>query len=247
MSRLTDYPLVLFVVSLVVLWVCARLGELAGRRRPLKEDERHDFDMVITATLTLLALIIGFTFSMSVSRYDLRKHYEAEEANAIGTEYARLDFVPEAERVRLRKLLKEYTANRVESYQLRFLPPEVDQHRAQLHQQLWNGVQSAAATNQTAIMALVTSGMNDVLNTQAYAQAAIWNRIPTAAWVLMSIIAVCCNVLIGYSSKRDSHIFLILPIAIAISFLLIADIDSARGGLIRIAPQNLIALQHSLN
>jgi hypothetical protein len=42
-------------------------------------------DTVLTATLTLLALIVGFTFSMAVSRYDLRKNYEEAEANAIGT------------------------------------------------------------------------------------------------------------------------------------------------------------------
>jgi hypothetical protein len=43
--------------------------------------------------LTLLALIIGFSFSMAVSRYDQRKSYEEAEANAIGTEYARADLL----------------------------------------------------------------------------------------------------------------------------------------------------------
>ena len=39
------------------------------------------------ATLTLLGLIIGFSFSMAIGRYDLRRTYEEAEANAIGTEY----------------------------------------------------------------------------------------------------------------------------------------------------------------
>jgi ABC-type branched-subunit amino acid transport system permease subunit len=96
-------------------------------------------------------------------------------------------------------------------------------------------------------MALVLSGMNDVLNSQGYTQAAWRNRIPIAAWALMGAIAICCNVLIGYGARRrDWHIFLILPIAVSLAFFLIADIDSPRGGSIHVAPQNLISLSESL-
>ena len=65
-----------------------------GRRRPVRKDEREDLDIVQTAILTLLALIIGFSFSMAVSRYDVRKTYWEAEANAIGTEYLRADLLP---------------------------------------------------------------------------------------------------------------------------------------------------------
>jgi len=91
------------------------------------------------------------------------------------------------------------------------------------------------------------SGMNDVLNSQGYAQAARWNRIPVPAWVLLGAIAVFCNVLIGFGAQGRSHLLLvILPIALAISFSFIADIDSPRGGLIRVRPQNLESLAESL-
>jgi hypothetical protein len=89
--------------------------------------------------------------------------------------------------------------------------------------------------------------MNDVLNSQGYTQAAWWNRIPIAAWGLVSLIAVCCNLLIGYGAHRTSNLlFTILPLAVSISFFLIADIDSPRGGLIRVWPQNLVSLSQSL-
>jgi hypothetical protein len=89
--------------------------------------------------------------------------------------------------------------------------------------------------------------MNDVINRQGYTQAARWNRIPLAAWCLMGAIALFCNFLIGYSDESHRNkLLLIVPIAIAVSFLLIADIDSPQGGLIRVAPQNLIALSNSL-
>jgi purine-cytosine permease-like protein len=98
-------------------------------------------------------------------------------------------------------------------------------------------------------MALVVSGMNDVLNSQSYTQAAWWNRIPTAAWILMLAIAVCCNVLVGsraHNFRQEAVVLLVLPLVASISFSLIADIDSPRGGLIRVIPQNLGALAESL-
>ena len=90
--------------------------------------------------------------------------------------------------------------------------------------------------------------MNDVLNSQGYTQAAWWNRIPTAAWWLMAAIAIGCNLLIGYGAHRTNGLlFLVLPLAVSVSFFLIADIDSPRAGVIRVQPQNLISLSLTLH
>jgi hypothetical protein len=63
----------------------------------------------------------------------------------------------------------------------------------------------------------------------------------------MFTIAICCNALIGYGARRTGwRLFVILPAAAAIAFFLIADLDSPRGGAIRVVPQNLLALAHSL-
>ena len=71
MNRIVDSPIVVGAVSAVALWLAAKIGDFAHNRiRPLGDDERGDFSVVLTSTLTLLALIIGFTFSMAVSRYD---------------------------------------------------------------------------------------------------------------------------------------------------------------------------------
>ena len=96
MIDLLNYPLVFFVLCLVVLWLSAWMGERLrrSRRHPLEEAEREDLGMVLGAALTLLGLIIGFSFSMAISRYDQRKNYEEAEANAIGTEYVRADLLP---------------------------------------------------------------------------------------------------------------------------------------------------------
>ena len=108
-------------------------------------------------------------------------------------------------------------------------------------------VEVTAEKQQTPTIALVVSGMNDVLNSQGYTQAAWWNRLPSAAWLLLVIIALFCNTLIGYGSRRrNTAVLVILPLVIAISFFLIADIDSPTRGYIRVVPQNLLSLRQSL-
>src|SRR5271154_6347578 len=105
MNTLTRYPLFVAVFSFFAMLLSARIGLLFGRRRPkMGEEIRQDLDMIVASVLTLLGLIIGFSFSMATNRYDLRKNYEEAEANAIGTEYLRADLLPAKEAGRVRVL-----------------------------------------------------------------------------------------------------------------------------------------------
>src|SRR3974390_207303 len=119
MSIGLDHPVIIFSVVLVAQWLAAYVGDLVRtklRARGLTEDEREDFTVVQTATLTLLALIIGFTFSMAVPRYDQRKNYEEAEANGIGTEYVRIVLLPPEPAAHARELLRRYLEQRIAFY-----------------------------------------------------------------------------------------------------------------------------------
>ena len=246
------FPLLVLVVSFFAMWLSAQIGIFLRKRKPnLGEDTRRDLDVVVTSTLTLLGLIIGFTFSMAITRYDQRKVYEEAEANAIGTEYVRADLLPPADAARVRVLLKEYLDQRILFYKTRGGEElrQVNDKTAQLQTELWSTVEVPATKQPTPVLALVLSGMNDVLNSQGYTQSAWWNRIPIAAWCLMILIALFANVGIGYDSRgaKPGFIqFLVLPLILSIAFFLIADIDSPRSGSIRVLPQNLLSLSHSL-
>jgi len=250
MSNLIDQPRLFFVVSFVVLWFSVSLGAFFGQKvRPLQEEERGDFGVVQGTVLTLLSLLIGFTFSMALSRYDQRKNYEEAEANAIGTEYVRADLLPAADATRVRDLLRKYLDQRVLFYVTRDERQleQINAAAVQLQTELWSTVQARAGASPTPLVALAVSGMNDVLNSQGYTQAAWWNRIPVEAWALLLAIAISCNVLVGYGTRRLGRFQqLVLPLAVSISFFLIADIDSPRRGLIRVQPQNLTSLSPSL-
>ena len=241
-------PYLFFVLSFVILLLSIHLGHvLRNRVRSLTAEDRDDLGLVLNASLTLLALLIGFSFSMAVSRYDLRKNYEEAEANAIGTEYARTDLLPADDAMKVRRLLKNYLDQRVLFYTT--TDPnrvtKINADTSQVENQLWSAVQPGAKMQPSAVVALTVSGMNDVLNSQGYTQAAWWNRIPLEAWILMMVIAISCSMLVGYHA-RGRRFFLVVPLVVSLAFCLIADIDSPRWGAIRVRPQNLLSLSHSL-
>lgn len=239
-----------FASSLVALWGSVQIGIVVRRLRPVHDDEKDDLSLVLNASLTLMALIIGFSFSMAVSRYDQRKNYEEEEANAIGTEYVRVDLLPTADAAKVRQWLTQYLDQRLLFYTVRDAHQleQIDSETARLQTEMWSTVQSAATERPTPAVALVVSGMNDVLNRQGYTQAAWWNRIPVGVWSLMIALAICCSALVGYSAhRRASPVSTVVPFVVAIAFFLISDIDSPRGGVILVHPQNLISLSQSLH
>lgn len=244
-------PVIFFLFSLLVLWLAAQIGVHLRRRRALRDEDREDFGVVQAAALTLLGLIIGFSFSMAIGRYDQRKNYEEAEANAIGTEYVRAGLLPAADAARVRSQLKKYLELRISYYKTRNEDEirQIDADTAQLQTDMWSAVQAPAVAQPSPVIALAVAGMNDVMNSQGYTQAAWWNRIPFSAWALMIAIAVCCNLLVGYGARKlgsRASLLFILPLVVSIAFLLIADIDSPRRGFIHVVPQNLMSVAESL-
>lgn len=222
-----------------------------SRYRTKDTETSEDLGIIQTATLTLLALIIGFTFSMAIDRHDNREILEEGEANAIGTEYLRADLLPDNASAKTKELLRQYLDQRILFYskQSKEKIQTIRQQTDALQNALWNTILPIARTQPSPTAALVVSGMNDVLNSQGYVQAAWWNRIPYPAWGLMAAIALCANVLVGFGArnfKKNIGLFMIFPFVTSISFFLIADIDSPRGGVIRIEARNLITLQQNI-
>jgi hypothetical protein len=252
MFRITDYPVLTFLVAAVLFGLSAWFGAgVLRRRRPLEDAALEDYRVVQGAILTLLALIIGFTFSMAIGRYDQRKNLEEAETNAIGTEFLRADLLPAADAAKVRTLLRRYTDERILFYVTRDFQEEqrINARTATLQNELWAAIVPAATETPTPVMALVVNGMNDVLNSQSYTQAAWWNRIPPAAWLLMTLIAAACCLSVGYGARdfrSERRLLLAVPFVVAVSFFFIADIDSPRAGVIRVVPQNLLILGDSL-
>jgi hypothetical protein len=205
--------------------------------------------IIIIISIIISELTGSADFPFSNRKTDSRKNYEEAEANAIGPEYVRADLLSSSDAARIHELMKECLNQRILFYEIRdeHQLARINAQTARLQNELWSVVEVAAAKQPTYPVGLVVAGMNDVLNSQGYTQAAWWYRLPDAAWAFMAGIAVFSTLLIGYAfHRRGVAVFLVLPLTVSISFFLIADIESPRHGLIRVVPQNLLALSESL-
>lgn len=251
MDVLRELPILLGVGSAVILCVAVQLGALLARRSgSLQADQRHDLSVVTGASLTLLGLIVGFSFSMAMTRYDQREICEDREASTIATEYLRAGLLSAGEAVRLRALLAEYLSQRLLFYTVPNGRPldAIDRETEKLTDGMWSVVQNAAATNPDPSRTLVVSGLNELLSARDETRAAWWSRIPGGSWDLMAIIAVGSCLLMGYGAHQKHAILLmVFPLLVAVAFSLIAEIDSPGVGLVRVIPHNLTSLSQSLN
>jgi hypothetical protein len=251
MNNIPNFPILVFTFSFIALWLSALIGVSFRRKLELfAEDQRGDFGFVQAAILTLLGLLIGFTFSMAVSRYDQRKNHEEAEANALRKEYVRADLLPAADEARVRELLRNYLDQRVRSYTARDVQRlrQIDADTVQLQKELWSAALARGAPQPTPVVAPVVSGMNDLFNSRGYTEAASWNRMPVEAWVSLIVIAICSNLSITYGAHRtNSLLAMILTLAVSVSFFLIADIDSPRGVVFGVHPINLASLAQTLH
>ena len=244
-----NFPFLVFVASFALTALSAWIGEILRGRRAVPEEGRAEFGLLLGPTLTLLFFIVGFSFSMAINRDDLRRNCEQAEAIAIGTEYARADLLAPSDAVKLRALLKTYLDQRMLHYTTwsSGRASEIAANTVRLQTELWSTVRLAIAAVPPPLMGFLVSGMHDVINSQRNSQAAWLNRIPLAAWALMTIIGMGCCWLIGYRARRKDRLgLLVVPIAVSVCFFLIADLDSPTGGTIRVTPQNLVILSQSL-
>jgi len=251
MGKLADYEYLTFAVTLAVLWLAVETGAWIARRvEPGRKFERGYLGQVSGASITILALIIGFSFSAALDRYNQRKSYEQEEASAISSEYALAGLLPQADAEQMRALLVRYIELRIAFFETddRMERASIRAERLKLESELWPIVERNAGTNPTPIMAQVVADLNTVTSRSGYSQAASLDRIPDGTWTLMAMLAVICCALMGYDTPGRQPIALrvVLPLIVAMAFFMISSLDAQRRGVIRVHPENLLRLQADL-
>src|SRR4051812_16791519 len=97
---------------------CLEWGRRAGMRKRTRNaaGDLSTNELLQGAVFTLLALLIGFTFSGALNRFDLRRSQAVDEANAVGTAYLRVALLPPPAQPRLRALFRAYTDSRIATY-----------------------------------------------------------------------------------------------------------------------------------
>jgi hypothetical protein len=239
----------------LLLVVSAELGYRFGLRLHRTQDEarKGQIGPIQGAILGLLALLLGFTFALSVSRYEARRHLILDEANAIGTTDLRAALLPDAHRLPVEKLLREYVNARLEYFAAGSDPVRIAsavESAAGIQDQLWDHAVAAGKDAPTPIVATFVTSLNEVINIDATRLNALRTHVPGAVWLILLAVAMSGCYISGYaggaSGARSSFAGIVMPLLIALVIALIVDLDHPRGGLITIKQQALLDLQEQI-
>lgn len=255
-NDLANAPWFVYLLSAVLSVGAAEFGRFLGLRwaRRQRDALAADITTLEAAGLSLLALMIGFTFAMTLSRFDARLKGVLDEANAIGTAGLRAQMLPEPHAEQVRALLRDYVQLRLD-----FAAGSGDQasfERAvrrskQIQTELWrHAVAVSNADTRSVPAGLFAASLNQMIDLQEVRLAAGRNRLPPAVLVLLCGIAV---VTVGFSSYvggvsgkagRVPHALMAILVAAVIG--MVADIDRSRTGFITVSQYALETVRADL-
>lgn len=244
---------ILFVTMIIAI----ELGNRIGRRLHDGKDEalKSQVNALQGSVLGILALLLGFTFSQSLTRYDVRSAAVVNEANAIGTNYLRVDILPPEVRANTRDLMREYIDTRINAAAVS-LDRTDDRQRLQattqrLQGQLWDlAVQAAEVTDRPATVNLYLQSLNEMIDSNASRDAALDRHVPELVLFLLYATFILTGSMLGYaagvSSSRVSKGSYILVTLIVVLVFIIIDLDRPRRGLIEVNQSSLISLGEAI-
>lgn len=250
---------VLITIALLAAMVLgAELGYRLGRRGRTTHDEptRTQIISIQAATLGLLALLLGFTFAMALSRFEYRKQMVVQESNAIGTAALRSQFLPASHDDEVDTLFRRYVEMRLESVlrtrQGSSEREQLDREARQIQRQLWHIANEAAKVDPRSIpLGLFAQAINEVIDIKAKRDIAVANHVPEPVLLFLLAFAVLAAAVLGYGNGlADGRMRLLTAaycVIVALATVLIIDLDHPQQGLARTSQQSMLQLQEIID
>lgn len=258
-----------FLLGKNALWFCLLLlgcfmafieiGYRIGLRYAKKYPDQGHWGggAIEAAVLALFGLLLAFTFSAGQTRLEERRQLIAEEVNAIGTAYLRLDLLPPAETKALRDKFRLYLDTRLKAYAA---IPDVERVYRELHKsedmqkEIWNQAQLAVRLEgwQPAAILLLPA-LNEMIDITTKRTIIAKSHTPPMVFLLLYLVGLITAVVAGFGmAKTPGRNWLhrwVFALVISMTLYVILDLEFPRVGLITLdsADQALIELRQSMN
>jgi hypothetical protein len=241
MDRLVASPIFavsLFLGMLLLLEVGRRL---AIRKRNGSEKEPRGVAAVEGAVFALFGLLLAFTFSGSLERFNKHRELIAEETNAIGTAYLRLDLLPKNAQPTLRELFSKYLDARLDVYRKL---PDIETAKSalitstQMQNDIWTQAVNASRLEDSHPDAakLLLPALNVMIDITTTREMAANLHPPPIIFILLFGLGLGCSLFAGYGTATSPrswlHILGFTAITV-ITVVVILDIEYPRQGLFR--------------
>jgi hypothetical protein len=248
---------VIAAVLFVSMALAIEAGYRIGRRStgPAAAAAKPHIDAIQTSMLGILALLLAFTLSLALQRFDNRSEAVVAEANAIGTASLRAQLLPAQVRGEVEGLLRQYLDLRVEAGAVTLVDRA---ERAALLKKtlgiqtaLWAYAMQAAEIDPNAVRSgLFIESLNDLIDNQGKREAALNRHVPEAVLLLLYATFLMAGAIVGYAAgvagHRPSLATHVMVALIVVLVFIILDLDRPRRGLIRVSQASLLELQAAI-
>ena len=256
-----EYVAIIYsVLLLVAMLACLEFGRRYALKKAVSESDPASAGKKIVegAFFGLLSLLIAFSFSGAVSRFDQRRARIIDEANVTGTAYHRVDLLPPEAQPQMRELFRSYADARLAIFQA---IPDLDAarrelaHSIELQDQIWalavNSTRGPGAHPNAGVLVLNSlSSMSEIANSRTWSAL---THPPPIIFGLLFLIALICSFIAGGSlaAERSNTWVHVLGFALltCASVYVILEIEFPRVGFIDIEKydQALIDVRTRMN
>jgi hypothetical protein len=246
MIDLSNYSLLLIAfVGLFAIIIAIEIGYWLGAHTGPGDDNVSTLE---GAVIGLLALMVGFTFAMALSRFEARRDAILDEANAIGTTALRARLLPEPQRKEALNILKEYVKIRLDVTRRPVTNAELAvaiERSNVLQESLWQQAMVVAATDKGMVpTGIYIQTLNEMIDNQEKRLAALRDRVPNIVIFALFCIAITASALSGYAggleSRRSRLPVYVMGLVVFAVILLIVDLDRPGTGFIEASQQPML-------
>ena len=238
--------LLIVVVGVGAYYVTTRFQKAAAHDVP--------FDVIQASAFALVGLLLGFSFSLALARYDLRRDITVREGNAITTAGLRTDLLDPRFAKPIRQMLREYVQVRIDfasggtQATLREIPA---QRSDALQARIWTFTMAAERQErQSQVVPLFIVSLNNMFDASGEQAAALAATIPDSVLLIVIVVTLIAASLLGGSFARvgrfDPPAFVLFAVMLALVIATILDLDRPQRGYIRVPLEPLLAAQRTL-
>jgi len=246
------------VALFISMAIAAEIGYRIGTRSRANTGNatKEHINGIQSSILGILAVLLGFTFSLSLQRFDSRSEALVDEANAIGTAYLRLQLLPETQRKDVQLLMHHYVDARVEAN----ATPYGDRSQLEtslvkatrIQTELWSAARRGIETDSNIYApALFVESVNELIDSYGRRVAALNRHVPEVALLLLYGTFLMSGAIVGFASgvsgHRPSMVSYLMVALIVILVFIIIDLDRPRRGLIQVSQNSLVELQTTIH
>lgn len=238
---------------LLVLFGCVELGYRGRawleRHGEVSGERREGESFLLSAALGVLAILLGFTFSMALDRYETRRDLVTYEAVALSAVWLHVELMPEPARTQSLADLRSYVRHRVAWSEGK--DEEADPTIATLQLRLWRAAsQLPRGSGPEFLGPDLRARLQESFSIAAERAAAREAHVPQRViWILLLYTALSAT-LLGYVLRptRTHHrtAASVLTLLLTISLVLILDSDRPRSGAVQVSQRPMEQLGTSL-